>query len=78
MSSQLPMGGHLAIPLNSILYTNVLPISSHLRLKATFSVSQGWLLIAGSAVLYNNVTWVVEKPALVAHKKAIFHTIQWN
>ena len=33
-----------------ILYANELPISSHLRLKATFPVSQGWLLIAGSTV----------------------------
>ena len=30
MSSQPPMGGHLAIPQNGILYTNVPPMSSHL------------------------------------------------
>ena len=51
MSSQPPMGGHLAIHKNDILYTNVPPMSSHLHLKATFPVSQGWLLIAGSTVL---------------------------
>ena len=50
MSSQPPMGGHLAIPQNAILYTNEPPMSSHLHLKATFPVSQGWLLIAGSSV----------------------------
>ena len=50
MSSQPPMGGHLAIHKNYILYTNVPPMSSHLHLKATFPVSQGWLLIAGSTV----------------------------
>ena len=50
MSSQPPMGGHLAIPQNDILYRNVSPMSSHLRLKATFPVSQVWLLIAGSTV----------------------------
>ena len=44
------MEGHLAIPQNGILYTNVPPMSSPLRLMATFSVSQGWLLIAGSTV----------------------------
>ena len=49
-SYEPPMGGHLAIPQNGILYTNVPPMSSHLRLKATFPVSQGWLLIAGSTV----------------------------
>ena len=49
MSSQPPMGGHLAIPQNGILYTNVPPLSSYLRLKATFPVAQGWLLI-GSTV----------------------------
>ena len=27
------------------------PMSSHLRLKSTFAVSQGWLLIAGSTVI---------------------------
>ena len=42
MSSQPPTGG--------IFHRNVPPKSSHLRLKATFPVSQGWLLIAGSTV----------------------------
>ena len=50
MSSQPSMEGHLAVPLNGILFTNVPPMSSHLRLMATFSVSQGLLLIAGSTV----------------------------
>ena len=48
------MGGHLAFPQNGILYTNEPPMSSHLRLKATFPVSQGWLLIAGSTVHAND------------------------
>ena len=52
MSCQPPMWGHFVIPLGGILYTNVPPISSHLRLKATFPVSHGWLLIAGSTVHY--------------------------
>ena len=30
MSSQPPMGGHLAIPQNDILYANEPPMSSHL------------------------------------------------
>ena len=50
MSSQPPMGGHLAIPQNDISYTNEPHISSHLHYKATFPVSQGWLPIAGSTV----------------------------
>ena len=53
MSSQPPMEGHLTIPQNRISYTNEPPMSSHLPLKATFPVSQGWLLIAGSTVRYN-------------------------
>ena len=32
------------------IYTNVPPMSSHVSLKATFPVSQGWLLKAGSTV----------------------------
>ena len=55
MSSQpftCPMGGHLAIPQNGISYTNEPPMSSHLPSKATFPVSQGWLLIAGSTAVY--------------------------
>ena len=51
MSSQPSMGGHLVIPQNDILYTNVPPMSNHLRLKVTFPVSQGWLLIADSTVV---------------------------
>ena len=31
-------------------------MSSHLRLNATFPVSQGWLLIAGSTVLAISLT----------------------
>ena len=50
MSSQHPMGGHLAIPQKGILYTNEPPMSSRLHQKATFPVSQGWLVIAGSTV----------------------------
>ena len=45
MSSQPPMGGHLDIPQNGILYTNVLDL-----LKVTLPVSQWWLLIAGYTV----------------------------
>ena len=51
MSSQPPMGSHLVIPRNGISYTNEPPMSSHLPLKATFPVSQGLLLIAGSTVV---------------------------
>ena len=51
LSSQPPIGGHLDSLQNGILYTNSPPMSSHLRLKATSPVSQGWLLIAGSTVL---------------------------
>ena len=40
----------LAIPQNDISYKNEPPMSSHLPQKATFPVSQGWLLIAGSTV----------------------------
>ena len=47
MSSQPLIKGHLTIPQNGILYRNVPPMSGHLQLKATFPVSQGWLLIAG-------------------------------
>ena len=46
-------GGHLAIPQNGISYTNKPPMSSHLPQVATFHVSQGWLLIAGSTVPWN-------------------------
>ena len=45
------MGGHLTIPQNGISYTNEPTMGSHLSLKATFSVSQGWLFIAGSTVM---------------------------
>ena len=47
------MGGHwhLAIPQNGILHTNEHLMNSHHVLKATFPVSQGWLLIAGSTVV---------------------------
>ena len=50
MSSQPPMGGNLVIPQNDILFTNEPPMSSHLSEKATFPVSQGLLLIAGSTL----------------------------
>ena len=46
MSSQPPM----ASPQNGILYTNEPSMSNHLHLKATFPLSQGWLLIAGFTV----------------------------
>ena len=52
MSSQPPMGGHVAIPQNDISYTNKPPMSSHLPQKASIPVSQGWLLIAGSEMSY--------------------------
>ena len=61
MSSQPPMGGHLAIPQNGILYTNEPPMGSHLHLKATFPVSQGWLLIAGSTVYIKSEKKVIKK-----------------
>ena len=50
MSSQPPIGDHLVIPRNDIYYANEPSTSSHLSWKATFLVSQGWLLIAGSTV----------------------------
>ena len=55
MSSQPLMGGHLVIPQNDISDTNKPPMSSHLRVKATFPVSRGWLLIAGSIVCNQNI-----------------------
>ena len=45
--------GNLSIPQNDIFYTNEPPMSSHLHLKATFPVSQGWLLIASSTLFAN-------------------------
>ena len=56
MSSQPPMRGHLAIPRNGILYTNEPHMCSHLCLKATFPVLQGWLLLAGSSVFHCQLT----------------------
>ena len=50
MSSQPPMGGHLAFP-QMAFYIQMNLMSSHLPQNATFPVSQGWLLIAGSTVL---------------------------
>ena len=50
-SHEQPTSYGRPIPQNAILYTNVPPMSRHLRLKATFSVSQRWLLIAGSTVV---------------------------
>ena len=38
-----------------ILYTNEPPINSRLHQKATFAVSQGWLLIVGSIVPFYNL-----------------------
>ena len=57
MSSQPPMGGHLAIPQSGISHTNEPPMSRHLPSKATFPfpVSQGWLLIAGSTLVQLHV-----------------------
>ena len=52
------MGGHLVIPKNDILYTNEPSMSSHLRYKATFFVSQVWLLIACSTVYGYHVTFI--------------------
>ena len=50
MSSEPPMRGNLAITQNGILYTNEPLMCSHVHEKATFPVSQGWLLTAGSTV----------------------------
>ena len=44
------MGGHSIILQNGILYTNKPSMCNHLQKKATFPVSQRWLLIAGFTV----------------------------
>ena len=83
MSSQPPMEGHLAIPQNDNSYTNKPPMSSHLPLKATFPVSQGWLLIAGSTVVYtlnsglsvNNNAFYTRKPIGILYKSQRFQKI---
>ena len=47
MGSKSPMRGHLTIPKNDIYYTNEPPTC----LESNFTVTQWWLLIAGSTVL---------------------------
>ena len=68
MSSQPPMESYLAFLQNDILYSNVLPISSQLRFKATFPVSQGWLIIAGYTLSRVFVIFYLECLCLIVEK----------